>query len=194
MNTKNLAFTIMMGALGTTLFGVTYYLAPIASGITLDFSLIAVFIAGFFGGPTIGFITGLFAGIFPGIMYGPLGMGGALGLIGLPVGKALSGFTAGLIAKGLKIGQKPRTSLLTVPATFLAYVPESIITYVYFIIVLGSQAGAVTFFTSILPKAIVEVAIMSVIMAALVGNTGFKDFVAAHFTGMKNKEKTQPQP
>jgi hypothetical protein len=39
-----------------------------------------------------------------------------------------------------------------------------------------------------LPKAIVEVAIISVIMAALVGNKGFKDFVTAHFTGMKTKE------
>jgi LytS/YehU family sensor histidine kinase len=194
MNAKNIAFIIMMGALGTALFGVTYYLGPIAPGVNLDFSLIAVFIAGFFGGPVIGFVSGLFVGIFPGIMFGPLGMGGALGLIGLPLGKALSGFTAGFIVKGLKIGQKPRTSLITVPATFLAYVPESIMTYVYFIVVLGSQAGAATFFTAILPKAIVEVAIISVIMAALVGNTGFKDFVTAHFTGMKTKEKTLPQP
>lgn len=182
MNTKNVAFAIMMGALGTTLFGVTYYLAPIAAGITLDLSLIAVFIAGFFGGPTIGFTTGIFAGIFPGIMYGPLGMGGALGLIGLPIGKAASGFTAGLMAKTLKIGQKPRTSLLAVPATFLAYIPESIITYFYFLFILGEQAGTATFFTAILPKALVELAIISVIMAALVGNSGFKDFVKAHFT------------
>ena len=109
-------------------------------------------------------------------------MGGALGLIGLPLGKAMSGFTAGLIAKSLKIGQKPRTSVITIPATFLAYVPESIITYAYFLFILGSQAGTATFFTAILPKALVEIAIMSVIMAALVGNTGFKDFVQAHFT------------
>src|SRR4030042_1467115 len=116
MNAKNIAFIIMMGALGTALFGVTYYLGPIAPGVNLDFSLIG-----------------------------------------------------GFIVKGLKIGQKPRTSLITVPATFLAYVPESIMTYVYFIVVLGSQAGAATFFTAILPKAIVEVAIISVIMAALGG-------------------------
>jgi LytS/YehU family sensor histidine kinase len=188
MNTKNLAFAIMMGSLGTILFGVTYYLTPIASGITLDFSLIAVFIAGFFGGPVVGFISGIFVGIFPGIMYGPLGMGGALGLIGLPIGKALSGLTAGLISKSLKIGQKPRTSLLTVPATFLAYVPESIFTLAYFIVLQSLEAGAAIFLTAILPKAIVEIAIMSVIMAALMGNSGFKDFVKAHFTGMKNKE------
>jgi hypothetical protein len=48
--------------------------------------------------------------------------------------------------------------------------------------------------TTILIKAIIEVIVMSVIMAALAGNKGFKDFATAHFTGMKTKEKTPPQP
>ena len=106
MDTKRLTFAIMMGALGTALFAASYYLAPIAPSIAFDFSLIGVFVAGFYGGPTVGFITGLFAGILPGIMFGPLGTGGAFGLVGLPLGKALTGMTSGFISKGTKLGTK----------------------------------------------------------------------------------------
>jgi riboflavin transporter FmnP len=190
MNTKELAFALMMGALGSTLFAISFYAGPIAPGIALDFSLIAALTAGFFAGPTVGFTAGLFVGILPGIMFGPLGMGGVAGLIGLPIGKALSGLTAGLVAKGLKLGQKPRSSLLGIPSTYLSYVPEAIFTYAYFIFLLGIGTGGTVFFTSILPKAIVEITIISVIMAALMGNTGFSNFVRAHFTKSTPKTKT----
>jgi LytS/YehU family sensor histidine kinase len=188
MNTKSTTFTLMMGALGTALFAISYSLGQIAPSVALDFSLIGAFIAGFYGGPIIGFTSGLFVGILPGVMFGPLGMGGAMGLIGLPLGKALSGLTAGLIAKGLKFGQKPRSSLLGISATLLAYVPECIFTYGYFIILSGPVSGPATFFIYILPKALLEVVIISVIMAALMGNSGFSNFVKAHLTQMKTKE------
>ncbi len=187
MNAKRISFALMMGALGSTLFAVSFYAGPIAPGIALDFSLIAAFIAGFYGGPTVGFVSGLFVGILPGIMFGPLGTGGVLGLVGLPFGKALSGLTAGLIAKGLKLGQKTRSSLLVIPSTFLAYVPESIFTYAYFVLLLGFEVGASVFLT-VLTKALIEVAIMSIIMAALMRNRGFSDFVRAHFTKVNTKE------
>src|SRR5665647_957257 len=76
MNTKNLTLAIMMGALGTALFTISYYLAPIAPSLAFDFSLIGVLVAGYYGGPKLGFLTGLIAGILPGIMFGPLGTGG----------------------------------------------------------------------------------------------------------------------
>ncbi len=186
MNTKKLAFAIMMGALGNVLFLISYYTGQISSGIALDLSLIGVFIAGFYGGPITGLITGLIAGILPGVMYGPLGTGGALGLIGLPVGKALTGLTIGLLSKGLKIQQRTRQSLITVPATLLAYVPEGIFTFVYFSFLLPLVMGtalSMAVITTILLKATVEVTVMSIIMAALSGNKGFKDFVTAYFTG-----------
>jgi riboflavin transporter FmnP len=180
MNAKKIAFTLMMAALGNVLFAISYYLGPIASGIALDFSLIAVFIAGFYGGPTLGFVSGLLVGALPGIMFGPLGAGSWLGLIGLPIGKALSGLTAGLIAKGLSLGQKPRSSLLGIPATLLAYVPEAIFTYAYFSFLIPLFLGgavSTAFIITVLIKAIGEVVIMSVIIAALMGNKGFNDFV-----------------
>lgn len=190
MDTKKLTFSLMMGALGSALFAISYYAGPIAPGIALDFSLLAVLIAGFYAGPTTGFVAGIIAGILPGIMYGPMGMGGVVGLVGLPLGKALSGLTSGLIAKGLKIGQKPRSSLLGIPSTYLAYVPEATFTYAYFIFLLGIETGGTVFFMSILPKALVEVTIISVIISALMGNTGFSNFVSSHFTKSTPKTKT----
>ena len=182
MNTKELAFAVMMGALGSALFAISYYTGQIAPGIALDFSLIAALIAGFFAGPTIGFTTGLFVGILPGIVFGPLGMGGIAGLIGLPIGKGLSGLTAGLITKGLKHGQKLRSPTWAIPSTYLSYVPEATFTYAYFIFLLGIETGGTVFFTSILPKALVEVTIISIIMVALMRNKGFSNFIRSNFT------------
>ena len=177
MDTKKLAFSLMMGALGSAFFAVSYYFAPLAPGVNLDFSLIAVFIAGFFGGPTIGVFSGLIAGILPGIMFGPLGMGGALGLVGLPLGKALSGLTSGIIGKSLRLGgEKQRPSILGIPASFLSYVPEALFTIGYFVVLQGVTVGSTTYFVYILPKALVELTIIGVIIAALIGNSGFSNF------------------
>jgi len=190
MDTKKLAFSLMMGALGSAFFAVSYYFGPVAPGVNLDFSLIAVFIAGFFGGPTIGLFSGLIAGIIPGIMFGPLGMGGALGLIGLPLGKALSGLTSGIIGKGLRLGgEKQRPSILGIPASFLSYVPEALFTIGYFVLLQGVTVGTTTYFVYILPKALVELTIISVIMATLIGNSGFCNFTRT-FTKRERQKKT----
>ncbi len=181
MDTKKLAFALMMGALGSAFFAISYYFGPLAPGINLDFSLVAVFIAGFFGGPIVGAFSGLVAGILPGIMFGPLGMGGALGLVGLPLGKALSGLTSGVIGKGLKFGtEKQRRSILGIPASFASYVPEALFTIGYFAVLAQFNlfAGATTYLAFILPKALVELTITSVIMAALIGNNGFCTFTS----------------
>jgi riboflavin transporter FmnP len=185
MNTKKLTFALMMGALGTALFAVSFYVAPIAPSLAFDFSLIGVLVAGYYGGPKIGFLTGLFAGILPGIMFGPLGSGGIFGLIGLPFGKALTGMTAGFVSSGIKFGQKSRPAVLAIPATFLAYVPESLFTWGYFLFLLGSVVGTAVFLT-ILTKALIEVAIMSVIMMALLRNNGFSCYVRSHFLSQSN--------
>jgi hypothetical protein len=180
MDTKKLTFAIMMGALGTALFAVSYTLAPIAPSLAFDFSLIGVFVAGYYGGPEIGFITGLFAGILPGVMFGPLGSGGIFGLIGLPFGKALTGMTAGLIAKGAKLGTNPHSWLLSIPSTFLAYVPEALFTWGYFVFLLQYTTGTAVFLT-VLTKALIEIAIISVAMATLLANKGFNSYLSTHF-------------
>jgi hypothetical protein len=185
MNTKNLTFAIMMGALGTALFAISYYIAPIAPSLAFDFSLIGVLVAGYYGGPKLGFLTGLIAGILPGIMFGPLGSGGVFGLIGLPFGKALTGMTAGLIASGIKFDQKSRSAVLAIPSTFLAYIPESLFTWGYFVLLLGTIVGTAVFST-VIAKALIEVAIMSVVMMVLLRNKGFSCYVRSHFFSQKN--------
>ncbi len=184
-NTKKLAFIIMMGALGNVLFVISYLLGQIAPGIAFDLSLIAVLIAGFFAGPKAGFATGLIAGIIPGIMFGPAGNSGILGLVALPLGKGLTGLTSGLFAIGLKLDEKPRKYLLGVPLTLLSYIPEGLFTYSYFTALLPlftqSPPLASAIVSAVMIKAIIEVAIMSGIMAVLMANKGFNGFVRSHF-------------
>jgi len=184
MDAKTISFTLMMSALGNVLFARSYYGGNLSPGVALDFSLVAAFIAGFYGGPLIGFVSGLFVGIFPGIMFGPLGMSSWLGLFGLPLGKGLTGLTAGIISKGLNLGSRPYSSILAIASTLLAYIPECVFTYAYFAYmmpVLLGKGGPLIFISTILPKALGEVAIMSFLMAALVGNRGFNDFVGKFF-------------
>lgn len=180
MNTKRLTFSLMMGALGAALFAISYSIAPLAPSLAFDFSLIGVLVAGYYGGPKIGFLTGLIAGILPGIMFGPLGTGGVFGLLGLPFGKALTGMTAGFISSGIKFGQTNRPAILAFPSTFLAYVPESLFTWGYFVFLLGTVVGTSVFLT-ILTKALIEIAIMGIVMVALIRNNGFSCYVRAHF-------------
>jgi riboflavin transporter FmnP len=184
MDAKTVSFVLMMGVLGNLLFTISYYTGNYAPGIAVDFSLVAVFIAGFYGGPISGFFSGLFAGLLPGIMFGPMGMGSWLGLIGLPFGKGLTGLTAGIFAKGFGLGKGAKSSILAVPATLLSYVPECLYTYAYFAylmpVLLGS-GGSFIFFI-ILPKSLAEVTIMSFLMAALIGNNGFNNFIGRFFT------------
>ncbi len=185
MDTKKLAFAIMMGALGNVLFLISYYTGQIAPGIALDFSLVGVFIAGIYGGPITGAIAGIIAGLMPGLMFGPMGSGGALGLIGLPLGKALTGITSGLFFQGLKLQQHAHASIITIPSVIISYIPEGIFTYAYFSLLmplfLDQNIGSAAIAT-VMIKAFIEIVVISFIMAALSGNTGFNAFIRAHFT------------
>lgn len=196
MDAKTVSFVLMMGVLGNVLAAISYYTGNLIPGvIAIDFSLVAAYIAGFYGGPLIGFISGLFVGIFPGIIFGPMGTSSWLGLFSLPLGKGLTGLTAGLVSRGLGLGRRLYSSLLAAPATLLSYIPEFFYTYVHFAylmplllgmdkIVIGNVAfGMGDFFLIfILPKALSEVAIISFVMAALIGNRGFNEFVRRFFT------------
>jgi riboflavin transporter FmnP len=191
MNAKTLSFIAIMGALGNILFLISQSILQISPEVRPDFSLIAAFIAAFYGGPIIGFVTGLFVGIFPGIFFGPLGSGAWLGLLGLPIGKALTGLTAGLITKGLRLDEKQHYSLLAIPTVLTAYVPECLFTIAYFAYLMPYflvKEGA-WLLPFVLPKAWAEIIIMSVLMAALVGNIGFNSFVNKFFKNYSSEKK-----
>jgi thiamine transporter ThiT len=187
VDTKKLTFTIIMGALGSALFLVSYSIGQIVPGIiALDLSLLAVFIAGIYAGPKAGFITGLIAGIIPGIMFGPLGTGGALGLIALPLGKSFTGLTIGLLATIIHHkDNKVHKAIIGIPLIFSAYIPEGIFTYTYFTallpLFLNSAPLASAIVYTIMTKAIIEVAIMSIIIAVLLYSKAVNNFIGAYF-------------
>jgi hypothetical protein len=119
---------------------------------------------------------------------------GLLGLLGLPVGKALTGFTVGYLTRILKIDGTKHSSWMVGIASLLGYVPEALFTLFYFeslvVILLPDVAASFTSWygsmhllaLSILTKAWIEITLLSVFMATLVGNNGFNDFVNRVFT------------
>jgi riboflavin transporter FmnP len=188
MNSKAVSFIAMMGALGNVLFLLSYYLGALAPGVSFDFSLVGVLIAGMYGGPIVGLVTGLIAGVLPGVYFGPL-QNNLIGLIGLPVGKALTGLTAGLLYRASKIDQKKRRSILTVPVTLVSYVPEFLFTIFYFLVLFSYFVGpfGAGLLMAVAPKAWIEVVVISFLMAALVGNQGFSNFANNFFAYRKQQ-------
>jgi LytS/YehU family sensor histidine kinase len=189
MDAKQTAFVAMLSALGTTLSLISLNVAPLLSsvgqgGAALDLSHIATFVAAFFGGPYIGALVGFLSGIYAGYYFGyVMGTLGLLSVIGVPIGKAITGLLAGFLYKksGLSSGSKP--SGWALPLTLLSYIPESLYTVVYFLFIVqlaGIQAMAFMI-PLVIPKAWIEILVMSLLMGALAGNTGFREFISRFF-------------
>lgn len=179
---KKIAFITMMVALGNVLSAISTNLGPIVPGVSIDLSHIATFIAAIWGGPIYGFIVGFFGGVWAGFYFGFVG--GTLSwlsLIGLPIGKSLTGLTTGLFFKTFKIREKKHASILTVPTVLTSFVPETIFTVAYFLafapFFFVNFAGGIVLLAFIVPKAWAEITLMSFLMAALVGKNGFSIFV-----------------
>ena len=87
-----------------------------------------------------------------------------LSLFGLPLGKAITGLTAGFLSKGFKLNNR-KNSLTMIPTTLISYIPEGIYTYGYFAFLmpffLGLDALGSVFIIYILPKAIAEIVIIT---------------------------------
>jgi hypothetical protein len=186
----------MMGALGSALFVVSQAIGQIAPSIAVDISLLAVFIAGIYAGPRAGFATGLIAGLIPGIMFGPLGAGGVIGFIAIPLGKSFTGLTIGLLAAQIKTNRNLIRALICMPLTWIAYIPEGIFTYVYFTQILTRIADmpptvAAGVASTVLIKAIIEVVVMSNIIAILGYHKGVNNFIETHFHKPKTIKQQQ---
>jgi len=168
-----------MGALGNVLAAIT--IAPtMVSQVALDFSSLPVFIAAVFGGPILGGLTGFLAGILPSAFFGFIG--GQLGILGFgtSVGKAISGFSVGVLTRIVKSSQN-RTALL-IPIVLLGFVPEAVWIYVLFTVFIPvfmpNQAPLSAFLVPILTKAWFEIVVMSVFTSAIAGHSGFRAFLA----------------
>jgi LytS/YehU family sensor histidine kinase len=196
LDSRKIAFIAIMSSLGALLSAASLQLAPILAtvsgqgGAALDLSHIATFIAAIFGGPYVGAAVGFLSGIYAGYYFGyVLGSLGFISLIGVPFGKALTGFTAGFLYKKLGIARRSRVSILTVLVVLVSYVPESIYTYFYFVNIAVYVVGyAMTFMLPIvIPKAWIEVILMSLLMGALSGNMGFRNFLGTYFQSQKSQ-------
>jgi len=195
MNSKEITFIAMMSALGLALSALSLNIAPILSsvgqgGAALDLSHIATFVAAIFGGPYVGALVGFIGGIYAGYYFGyVLGSLGLLSLMGVPFGKALTGLTVGFLYTKLRIGNRKNPSLLTTVTVLISYVPECIFTIIYFLYIVTLVYGyAMSFMIPIvIPKAWIEIIVISVMMGALVGNAGFREFMLKFFVPQKIK-------
>ncbi len=178
LGSKLLVFIAVMAVLGNTLSMLSIGLANVGQ-IGLDLSHIATFIAAVYGGPYVGGITGLLSGIFPGVYFGPIGGFAWLGLIGLPLGKALTGLTTGTLCQLLKVNQWSHLSILVVPLVLIGYIPECLFTAFFFLALIPHFFGwaSVGMLITILVKAWIEVGVMSIFMGVLTGNSGFNTLI-----------------
>jgi LytS/YehU family sensor histidine kinase len=192
----------VMSSLGIILSGISISVAPFLSAAgmgtaALDLSHIATFISAILGGAYVGASVGCLGSIYAAYYFGYIGGNfGLLSLIGLPLGKALTGLLAGFFYRRLKIGNSPKNVLLTFPVTLLSYAPESIYTFFYFVslapIIIGSyvtQYITMAFVTFVITKAWLEVTIMSALMTALVTRSSFRQLIlgSSIFKGTKDR-------
>jgi riboflavin transporter FmnP len=179
LDTKRTAFVGMLSALGIVLSAISLNIAPIVGDAALDLSHIATFIGAIFGGPVVGATVGLLGGLYAGYHFGFVFGQGPIAVIGTPLGKAMTGLVAGLLYKKLKIINGSGRSIWVIPATLLSYIPECLYTVFYFlyIMTLVNGQGMAYLIPIVIPKAWIEIIVMSILMGALAGNKGFREFV-----------------
>ncbi len=183
----SLALVASMAALGNVLGVIPIGIGQIPTGagagqVALDFSNLAVVVVAIFLGWRLGALTGLLAGLGPSFMFGFVtGSTGFLSFL-VCVGKAMTGFTVGLIAQSMGPERRLRSYYL-VPAVLVGFVPEAILTWYYFVnlvplFVTGyfAQVVAPTLAIPVLVKASGEMIVIAFITTALVGNEGFRSF------------------
>ncbi len=190
LESKQITFIAIMGALGNVLSFLTTQLVPLAPNIplgpvsvslALDISHLATFIAALFGGPVIGGITGAVGGMVAAFEFG-FSKGNLVTGIGLPLGKALTGYAAGLLFKRYEIDNVVRSAILTI----IAYIPEGILTLVLFRFLLPVVSGipvnvSTLIGIQIVVKAVMEMAVLGFLLIGLITSSGFTDYVESYF-------------
>lgn len=191
LRSRNLMFVAMMAALGNVLSFISIQLAPIIPSIplgpvtvslALDLSHLTTFIAALFGGPVIGGMTGLIGGLVAAFEFG-FSKANLITGFGLPLGKALTGVTAGLVMARFKFkSNQPRMIL----ATIVAYIPEALFTAFLFLAIFPLFMGipqfvAIAITTQIIVKAFFEMILMGLIIMGIVRHQGFNGYVKGFF-------------
>lgn len=190
LTTKNITFIAIMAALGNILSMITTQvgafapnipLGPIQVSLALDISHLTTFIAALFGGPVIGGITGAVGGLVAAFEFG-FSKGNIVTGIGLPLGKALTGLTAGYLFQKYDADSFMKASALTA----VAYIPEAVLTLVLFRyllpVVSGLQMSIATLVAiQIIVKAFFEMILLGFLLISLTRNTGFTENIRRYF-------------
>lgn len=181
----SLTFVASMGAVGNVL-GILAILigripTPGVAQVALDFSSVAVVIVAIFAGWRLGALTGLMAGIGPMILFGYVYGSTGLITILLPVGKALTGFSVGIIAQLVGSARRIRAPYV-LGAILLGFTPEAVLTWYYFVslvplFVQGGSYWAPALALPVLAKAWAEMTIIAFLTIALFRNAGFRSFL-----------------
>ncbi len=181
--TRQFTFIVIMGSLGNVLFLLTLPVLPWLQ-VMIDLSHVGTMIAALYGGPLAGLAAGSLVGIGPGIYFGflsPYGGTSFLGLTGLILGKAMTGFTVGYLANLFNRLYRNRRSLTSLISALLGYIPEMLFTICYFLVLIPifvpSQSIILSFLVTILVKAWIEIVLIGFYMGALAGNKGFSSFM-----------------
>jgi len=182
-------FIAIMASLGNVLSFITMQLTPFAPNIplgpvtvsiALDISHLTTFIAAIYGGPGIGAITGAVGGLVAAFQFG-FSQGNIVTGIGLPIGKALTGLTAGYVFNWFK-----ELRYANIISAMGSYIPEAIFTYVLFKYLLPVTMGlpvgiVVAIAIQIIVKAFIEMVILGVMLNGLTGNAAFRGFTGGYF-------------
>ncbi len=184
-STTSLTLVASMGAVGNVL-GVLAILVgriptPGVAQLALDFSSLAVVIVAIFAGWRLGALTGLIAGIGPMILFGYVYGSTGLVTVLLPVGKALTGLFVGVVAGIIGSNRKLRSTWVFA-AIWVGYIPESILTWFYFVnlvplFVPGASFWAPALAIPVEVKAWIEMTIIAFLTVALIRNAAFRSFL-----------------
>ncbi len=190
LNAKSITFIAIMAALGNILslissqvggFVPNIPLGPIQVSLALDIGHLTTFIAALFGGPVIGGIIGAVGGLVAAFEFG-FSKGNLVTGIGLPLGKALTGLTAGYVFQRYEVD----TFLKAAVGTVISYIPEALLTLILFRYLLpvftGLQVSIATLVgIQIVVKAFFEMIILGFLLVTLTKNKGFSDYIKRYF-------------
>jgi hypothetical protein len=179
-NTKIIVYVAVMAALGTAVSILTINLVHLGyAQISLDLSHLGTFMVAIPGGAIFGAITGALVGIYPGLAFGYIwGSLGIVGLLGLPAGKAMTGFTSGVVQRAFK---RPFLSVI------IGYVPECIFTIWLFVflvpfVTLITPEFALILALGIVGKAWIEILFMAFLMETIFLSRGIVSMLKTVFT------------
>ena len=185
ISSRQLTFIALMAALGNVLSFISIQLSnmptipigPVQVSLALDLSHVATFIAALVGGPLVGGLTGLIGGMVAAFQFG-FSQGNLITGLGLPLGKALTGLSAGLLFKRFDVDIVAWRSVIV---TVVSYIPEAILTLVLFIYLMPLYlffpvSIAPSIVIPIVVKGFIEMVVMGILVGLINRNPGFRAY------------------